>query len=249
MHSDAAGTRELNMTSSIDTDEALTVVLVDNDHRLAALTTEFLTRYGVAVHVARDGRQGLEMTSLLRPDVVLINAMVPCFEGTDLCRTLRRASDVPIILLTPHENESERATSLDSGADECIATPFSARELLAHVRAQVRRKIDNSGLERRQIQCGNLRLDLTSRRVNWESRTIQLTTYEFDLLKVMTERANRPLGRERLIDLVKGSAEEAFDRSIDFHISRLRQKLGDSARQPRLLRTVRGVGYMIAAEA
>jgi DNA-binding response OmpR family regulator len=116
------------------------------------------------------------------------------------------------------------------------------------VQAQVRRSSVSTGPERRQIQCGNLRLDLSGRRVTWEDRDIKLTPYEFDLLKVMAERANRPIGRERLIDLVKGSAEEAFDRSIDFHISRLRQKLGDDARHPRLLRTVRGVGYMIAAE-
>ena len=248
MHPDAAGTKELTMTSRNDINEALTVVLVDNDHRLAALTTEFLTRYGVGVNVARDGQEGLDMTLQLMPDVVLINAMVPGFEGTDLCRTFRRRSDVPIILLTPHESESLRTTSLESGADECVATPFSARELLAHVQAQVRRSSVSTGPERRQIQCGNLRLDLSGRRVTWEDRDIKLTPYEFDLLKVMAERANRPIGRERLIDLVKGSAEEAFDRSIDFHISRLRQKLGDDARHPRLLRTVRGVGYMIAAE-
>jgi two-component system OmpR family response regulator len=237
------------MTPLTDTNEALTVVLVEDDRTLAALTTEFLTRYGVTVHLAGDGREGLELTLRLQPDVVLINLMVPGFEETDLCRSFRRKCDIPIIVLTPNTNEAQRRSALDSGADECIATPFSARELLAQVREQALRTHGRSNPERRHIQCGSLCLDVVSRRVIWEGRDITLTAYEFDLLKVLVERMNRPLARERLIDLVKGSADQAFDRSIDFHISRLRQKLGDDARSPRLLRTVRGVGYMVAAQA
>ncbi|MBU6159880.1 MAG: response regulator, partial [Myxococcales bacterium] len=145
------------MTSIIELGESISVVLVDSDQRLADLTTEFLTRYGVGVTLARDGKEGLDMTLQLTPDVVLINATVPGFEGTDLCRTFRRRSDVPIILLTPHESESLRTSSLESGADECVAIPFSARQLLAHVQAQVRRSGVRTGPERRQIQCGTLR--------------------------------------------------------------------------------------------
>jgi two-component system, OmpR family, response regulator len=234
------------MASLIDMNEALTVVLVEDDRRLAALTTEFLTRYGVGVHVAYDGREGLDLVLQLQPDVVLLDLMLPSIDGMDICRAIRRKSDVPIIMLSARDSEADRSLGLESGADDYVAKPFSARELLARVRAQTRRARGKMGPETRLIQCGNLSLDIGSRRVTWEGREISLTTYEFDLLKVLAERVNRPIGRERLMDLVKGNADEAFDRSIDFHISKLRHKLGDNARNPRLLKTVRGVGYMVS---
>jgi len=224
------------------------VLLVEDDARLAALTREYLERHGAAVTVARDGEIGLEEALRGRHDVVLLDVMLPGRDGLSVCQKIRERSDVPIIMITARGEEADRVLGLEIGADDYVAKPYSARELLARIRAAVRRAKGRAGPRNRAVSVGRLALDPGAREARLGGRVLELTGYEFSLLYALAERAGRVLSRDRLMELARGSADEAFDRSIDVHISRLRLKLGDDPRRPKLIRTVRGVGYQYAAD-
>ena len=231
------------------TDPALTALLVEDDARLATLTAEYLGGHGVTVTCIGDGAAGLEEAFRRPYDVVLLDLMLPGRNGLEVCRELRARSDVPIVILTARGEEADRVMGLDLGADDYLAKPFSPRELLARVRAVVRRARGQVGPSVKSIQVGDLSLDPGARRALVRGEEIVLTGYEFSLLYALASRAGRVLSREQLIELAGGSADDAFDRSVDVHVSRLRQKLGDDPKNPRMLKTVRGSGYMLAAEA
>ena len=226
---------------------AVVALLVEDDARLASLTAEYLRGHEVQVVVAGDGAAALAEARRGRFDVVLLDLMLPGGSGLDVCRELRARSDVPILILTARGEEADRVLGLELGADDYLTKPFSPRELLARIQAQVRRARGQAGPPTRPIVVGDLELDPASVRATLAGRELPLTTYEFQLLRVLAERAGHVLSRERLLELVRGSAEEAFDRSIDVHISRLRTKLGDDPKRPRWLKTVRGLGYQLAA--
>jgi DNA-binding response OmpR family regulator len=152
-------------------------------------------------------------------------------------------------MVTARTEESDRVLGLEAGADDYLVKPFSSRELLARIRAQARRAMGKIGPPLKEVRVGNLVLDAASMRAMQDGHPLMLTTYEFMLLQALAERAGRVLRREQLVDLVRGSADETFDRTIDVHVSRLRQKLNDDPRNPRILKTVRGIGYMLAAES
>jgi len=228
---------------------AITALLVEDDDRLARLTSEYLQGHGVVVTRVADGPGGLREALRHRYDVVLLDLMLPGMDGMDVCRELRRQSDVPVIVLTARGEEADRVLGLESGADDYLAKPFSPRELLARIHALLRRARGQAGPATRTIRVGELVVDPAARKATLGERELSLTGYEFTLLRVLAERAGRILSREQIMELARGSAEEAFDRSIDVHVSRLRAKLGDDSKNPRLLKTVRGVGYMLAAEA
>jgi len=222
------------------------VLLVEDDERLAALTREYLERHGAEVTVIRDGERGLTEALRGKHDIVLLDVMLPGRDGLSVCQKIRERSDVPIIMITARGEEADRVLGLEIGADDYMPKPYSARELLARIRAAVRRAKGRAGPRSRKVAVGRLNLDPGAREARFEGRVLDLTSYEFSLLYVLAERAGRVLGREQLMELARGSAEESFDRSIDVHISRLRLKLGDDSRRPRLIRTVRGVGYQYA---
>ncbi len=226
----------------------LTVLLVEDDVRLANLTREYLQGHGVAATHVADGRAGLEEAQRGRYDVILLDLMLPGMDGLEICRALRARSDVPILILTARGEESDRVAGLELGADDYLAKPFSARELVARIRALVRRARGSTGPKERPLRVGSLMLDPGARRAELDGRELPLTSYEFEILRVLAERAGRVLSRELLMELAKGSAEESFDRSIDVHISRLRHKLGDDPKRPRLLKTVRGSGYLLVTK-
>ena len=232
-------------SSPVD-EEAIHVLLVEDDERLARLTAKFLEGHGVTVSLAHDGEAGL--TEALRHafDVVLLDIMLPRLGGLEVCRELRAKRDVPVIMVTARGDETDRVLGLELGADDYIAKPFSPRELLARIRAQVRRFRGKVGPPSRTLHAGRISIDPGAMRATLDGKVLALTGYEFALLKALAERAGRVLSREQLLDLAHGSAEEAFDRSIDVHISRLRQKLEDDPRQPRIIKTVRGAGYLLA---
>ena len=237
---------ERTMTST--TEEPLTVVLVEDDERLAKLTARYLESHGVTVTIVADGREAIARILQTRPDVVLLDLMLPGMSGLDVCRDLRSRSDVPILMVTARGEEADRVVGLEGGADDYIAKPFSSRELLARIRAHARRARGAAGPAKKTIQLGRLMVDADAMHATLDGNQLALTTYEFMLLRALAERAGRVLSREQLVDLVRGSAEEAFDRSVDVHVSHLRAKLGDDPRNPRLIKTVRGVGYMLALE-
>jgi two-component system response regulator RstA len=230
-------------------DEAvIRVLMVEDDQRLADLTGQYLERHGAVVAVARAGNEGLEEARRQRYDVVLLDIMLPGMSGIEVCQRLREQSDVPILMITARGEEADRVMGLEIGADDYLAKPFSPRELLARVRALVRRARGQVGPTTRAVHVGDLDLDPGARTASLSGRPLDLTGYEFSLLYALASRAGRVLSREQLMELARGSAEEAFDRSIDVHVSRLRHKLGDDSRRPRRIKTVRGVGYQYAVE-
>ena len=236
------------MTSQMTETPSLTVLLVEDDTRLAALTAEYLEGHGVGVTHVTDGKRGLDEALRTRFDAVLLDLMLPGKDGLEVCRELRGRSDVPILVLTARGEEADRVLGLELGADDYLAKPFSPRELLARIRAVTRRARGRAGPALSTIQVGGLVVDPAGRRVTLDGKEILLTGYEFSLLEALAKRAGRVLSREQLMELAKGNAEDAFDRSIDVHVSRLRQKLGDDPKKPRLVKTVRGAGYLLAGE-
>jgi len=225
--------------------EGFRILFVEDDERLAALTTRYLEGHGHAVTWVADGAQGLAEALRGRHDVVILDLMLPRKPGLEVCREIRARLAVPIIILTALGEEADRVLGLESGADDYLPKPFSSRELLARLRALVRRGRGTLGPPRDTIRVGELELSPRDYSATLGGRPLGLTTAEFVLLRVLAERAGRVLSREQLLDLTKGSADEAFDRSIDAHISRLRHKLGDDPRQPRVLKTIRGAGYLL----
>lgn len=228
--------------------DAAAIVYIEDDEKLARLTAKYLETHGVRVTLAADPREGIASVLRERPDVILLDLMLPGMDGFEVCRQLRARLHTPIIMVTARGEEADRVMGLEGGADDYIAKPFSSRELLARIRAQARRARGRAGPSQGLITAGPLTIDPVARSVTLGGAELSLTTYEFDLLRVFAERSGRALTREQLVDLVRGSADEAFDRSIDVHVSHLRKKLGDDPRSPRIIKTVRGVGYLFAAD-
>jgi DNA-binding response OmpR family regulator len=227
----------------------ITVVFVEDDERLARFTAQYLLTHNVEVTVIARGDIALAEILRLRPDVVLLDLMLPGLDGVDLCRKLRERIDTPIIMVTARTEEADRVMGLEGGADDYVTKPFLSRELLARIRAQARRARGQTGPAQNRVVVQDLVVDPTNMTATLAGKALALTTFEFSILRVLSERAGRVLAREQLLELVHGSADESFDRSIDVHVSRLRSKLGDDPRNPRLLKTVRGVGYMLAPNA
>lgn len=231
-----------------ETEPALTVVYVEDDARLAQLTSQYLGSHQVRVFLVERGDQAVAEVLRVHPDVVLLDLMLPGLDGLAVCRALRERVDVPIVMLTARGEEADRVCGLEWGADDYVTKPFSSRELLARIRAQARRARGKLGPRPERTTIGNLVIDGGTMTALLAGKPLALTTYEFSLLRVLAERAGRVLGREQLLQFLQGSAEEVFDRSIDVHVSRLRHKLGDDPRHPRLLKTIRGVGYMLTPD-
>jgi DNA-binding response OmpR family regulator len=227
--------------------EHFRVLYVEDDERLAALTSRYLETHGHTITWVPDGAQGLAEALKGQHDVLVLDLMLPRKSGLEVCRELRERTAIPIIMLTALGEEADRVLGLETGADDYLAKPFSSRELLARLRALVRRGRGVIGPSRDVLRIGELELSPRDYSATLAGKPLGLTTAEFVLLRVLAERAGRVLSREQLLDLTKGSADEAFDRSIDAHISRVRHKLGDDPRQPRLLKTIRGAGYMLVA--
>ncbi len=228
--------------------QRITVVFVEDDERLASLTAQYLRSHGVEVHLVSRGDSAEAEVLRVRPDVVLLDVMLPGVSGLEVCRRLRAKLDVPIVMVTARDEEADRVMDLEGGADDYVVKPFSSRELLARVRAQARRSRGEVGPKPTRVTVGELELDEATMIATLAGRDLELTPYEFSLLRALAERPGRVLTRETLMQLARGSIDEAFDRSIDVQISRLRQKLGDDARKPRWLKTIRGVGYVLASE-
>jgi DNA-binding response OmpR family regulator len=244
-----AGRAKMCNVSEEASGAVIRVVYVEDDERLARLTTHYLNSHGIEVHRVSRGDQALGEVLRVRPDVVLLDLMLPGMSGQEVCRAVRQRLDVPIVMITALNEEADRVMGLEGGADDYVTKPFSSRELLARVRAQARRGRGESGPRATRLELGELTLDSATVTVSVRGVALTLTTFEFSLLRVLMERAGRVLSREQLLELVHGSSDEAFDRSIDVHVSRLRQKLELDPRKPRLLKTIRGIGYMLTPDA
>ena len=224
---------------------AIRVLYVEDDERLARLTAEYLESHGIEIHVVNRGETAVADVQRIQPDVVLLDLMLPGVDGFDVCRQIRQRHDVPIIMVTARVEPSDRVRGLEDGADDYVAKPFQSRELLARIRAQARRARGDLGPKQEKIVVGALTVDLASREVSLRGTLVTLTTNEFAIVSALAQRAGRVLAREHLLQVVHGTAEDAFDRSIDVIISRIRAKLEVDPKNPRLLKTIRGAGYML----
>ena len=231
--------------SEMEAPDLVRVVYVEDDERLARLTMKYLASHGIETTLVTRGDLAAAEIARARPDVVVLDLMLPGASGLEVCKKVRERLDVPIILVTARTEEDDRVGGLDGGADDYVTKPFSSRELVARIRAHARRARGRVGPRRERIAIGELVIDAGARTATFAGKPLVLTTFEFALLHALAERAGRSVDREQLLELLHGTSEDAFDRSIDVHVSRLRHKLGDDPRSPRLLKTIRGAGYML----
>jgi two-component system OmpR family response regulator len=211
--------------------------------------SEYLGRHGIDVTVARDGERGLAALRAGRFDAVLLDVMLPGADGFELCRRLRATpglAGLPVLMLTARGEDVDKIVGLELGADDYLAKPFNPRELLARLRALLRRAGAPALPGRPRLRAGDLEIDFDTREVVVGGRKVPLTYYEFELLALLARSAGRVLSRDQLLDALKGEAYESFDRSIDVHVSKLRAKLEPDPKAPRYIKTVRGVGYVLA---
>jgi len=220
-------------------------LLVDDDARLPELLRAFLEPQGVVLAQAGSGAAGLAMLDRQTFDVVVLDVMMPGMDGLEVLRRIRAKSNVPVIMLTARGDETDRIVGLELGADDYLPKPFSARELLARMRALVRRAVPDPRLE--GVSHGEIRLATETREVWKAGVLLALTALEFDLLAALMRKRGRVVGREALLRLAGRGDTTVNERTVDVHVARLRQKLGDDP--PRLIKTVRGVGYVFAAES
>lgn len=222
-------------------------LLIDDDSRIAELLKTFLGQNGVAVEHRSDGQSGLRLLENASFDVVLLDVMMPGIDGLEVCRRIRsKGGRVPIIMLTARGDEADRVVGLELGADDYLAKPFSPRELLARIRALLRRA--QPGQDGERLVVAGIAFDVASRRVLSEGREVDITGLEYDLLLALAKRAGRVVPRDALLTLAGRDDVIVGERTVDVHISHLRAKLGDDPKSPRLIKTVRGVGYVLAKE-
>ncbi len=216
------------------------VLIIDDDERLNTLLTEYLARFGFAVCTATHPREGLRAVKAEAPELVILDVMLPEADGLAVCRKIRETTRVPIIMLTARGDVTDRIVGLEMGADDYLPKPFEPRELVARMQAVLRR---GAPAEADVVRVGALEVNWTTCSAQLGGRVLPLTTAEFELLGLLIRNRGRVMTRERIMDETKGIDWEAYDRSIDVLISRVRQKLEDDPRQPTFIRTVRGIGY------
>jgi two-component system, OmpR family, alkaline phosphatase synthesis response regulator PhoP len=223
------------------------VLVVEDEPRIAAIAADYLRHAGYVVVTATDGAEALRLARAKQPDLVVLDLGLPRLGGLDVARTLRAETAVPIVMLTARVEESDRLLGLEIGADDYITKPFSPRELVARVKAVLRRTEKGAGADG-LLRLGDLTLDLARLTVSRGDAAIDLTPTEFQLLATLARRPGRVLTRAQLLDAVRGDAGESFDRAIDAHVKNVRRKIEPDTRNPRYILTVYGVGYK-AAEA
>jgi len=225
------------------------ILVIDDDAELTSLVTEYLEPEGFQVEAVRDGVRGLERALSGEHLLVVLDIMLPGLNGLDVLRRLRTTSRIPVLLLTARGEDVDRIVGLEIGADDYLPKPFNPRELVARIRAVLRRtqSSDKAGEPvPASIRVGDIELDPATRSVLQNGKPIELTSVEFNLLHVLLREAGRVVPRERLVDAVLGRKFSPFDRSIDMHVSKVRKKLGDSDSTTDHIKTIRGVGYIFA---
>ena len=225
------------------------LLLIDDDARLTAMVGDYLRRAGYAVEVAGSLAEGRERIGRELYDALVLDLMLPDGDGLDLCREVRSSSktrQLPLLMLTARGEPMDRIVGLELGADDYLPKPFEPRELLARIKALLRRAQPSS--EDEVLRFGRLEVDPGERQARLDGRPCDLTSYQFDLLVVLAQSPGRVLTRDQIMDSLKGHPLEAFDRSIDVHVSRIRAAIEDDPRKPKRLITVRGAGYVFARQ-
>ena len=226
-----------------------TILLVDDELKILRLARDYLEHAGFTVLITETGTNALAIARQSRPDLIVLDLGLPDLDGLDVARALRKESNVPIIMLTARGDESDKLVGLELGADDYLTKPFSPKELVARVRAVLRRTENlQSSPGRERIRTGDLTLDLPRMRVTLGQRQVELTPTEFELLAALAGQPGRIFTRAQLLDAVRGVAFESYERAIDAHIKNIRRKLEPDPREPRYILTVYGVGYKFADE-
>jgi DNA-binding response OmpR family regulator len=224
-----------------------TVLVVDDEHKIAHLVRDYLENAGFRVVMAYDGKMATAQFRYEQPDLVVLDLNLPGMDGIDVARAIRQERNTPIIMLTARVEETDRIVGLELGADDYVTKPFSPRELVARVRAVLRRAGENEPPSP-LLRVHDLVIDVEKRTVARGETVIDLTTTEFDLLTVLARQAGRVFSRMELLDRVQGTAFEGYERTIDVHIKNLRKKLEPDPRHPTYILTVYGAGYRFAGE-
>jgi DNA-binding response OmpR family regulator len=231
------------------------VLIIDDDLRLADMVKQYLERSGYTCEHAESGEAGLAAIQSRAPDAVLLDLMLPSIDGLEVCRRIRAlqppAHQLPILMLTAKGDPMDRIVGLEMGADDYLPKPFEPREMLARLRAILRRQHHPSGTtdaDSAALVFGTLVIDPDAREVRVKGKLVDLTSYQFDVLMAMAQRAGRVLSRDQIMESVRGKELEAFDRSIDVHIGRIRQAIEEDTKAPKRILTVRGVGYVFARQ-
>lgn len=222
------------------------VLMIEDDESLARMVVEYLGNMGIAADTQAYARDGLQALRNGAYDALILDVMLPDLDGFEVCREVRRESDLPILMLTARGDETDRIVGLELGADDYLPKPFNPRELLARLRAILRRRRPLRAPQTDVLRFGDLEIDLGARQVRLGGVTRALTGYQFDLLATLARHPGRVMSREALMNHVKGEALDAFDRSIDVHISRIRAAIEDDPKHPERIVTVRGAGYVFA---
>jgi len=222
------------------------ILLIEDDRQLTDMLTEYLQPLGMRVTAAGSAAEGLRLVERDSFDALVLDVMLPDGDGFDVCRTVRSRSDIPILMLTARGDELDRIVGLELGADDYLPKPFNPRELLARLRAILRRRNVPAAARSQTLQFGRLEIDRDARAVRIDGEPRALTGYQFDLLSTLAAHAGRVMSRDALMEKLKGENLEAFDRSLDVHISRIRAVIEDDPKHPRRIITVRGAGYVFA---
>jgi DNA-binding response OmpR family regulator len=230
------------------------LLMIEDDARLAGMVGDYLSQSGYAVRHAANGHEGLALlqASGASVDMVVLDLMLPDMDGLEICRRIRAlaapVASVPLLMLTAKGDPMDRIVGLEMGADDYLPKPFEPRELLARIRAVLRRRADAPAPAPQSLQFGSLLIDRDARTVHVGGQLCDLTSYQFDLLLAMAERAGRVLTRDQIMEAVRGRELDAFDRSIDVHMGRIRAAIEADAKNPKRILTVRGVGYVFSRQ-
>jgi DNA-binding response OmpR family regulator len=231
------------------------LLMIEDDARLAQMVAEYLERSGYAVTHAIDAKAGMALLQnppAAAPDLVILDLMLPDMDGLEVCRRIRALpgdqGQVPVLMLTAKGDPMDRIVGLELGADDYLPKPFEPRELLARIRAVLRRRTEGPQPTAKLMRFGSLEVDRDARTVIVAGEPRELTSYQFDLLITLAERAGRVLTRDQIMEAVRGRELEAFDRSIDVHMGRIRAAIEDDPKNPKRILTVRGVGYVFAKQ-
>jgi len=224
------------------------ILVVDDEPKIIQLTQDYLENAGFSVISAGDGERALSIIQVEKPDLVVLDLGLPGMDGLDVCRSIRKTSNLPIIMLTARDEETDKLVGLELGADDYITKPFSPKELVARVRSVLRRS-ELAQEEREVIRVGDVTLDLPRMQVTVGDEEIELTATEFQLLQALASQPGRIFTRSQLLNAVHGVAIESYERAIDAHIKNIRRKLEPIPHEPRYIQTIYGVGYRFSDEA
>ncbi|MFZ3062847.1 MAG: response regulator transcription factor [Actinomycetota bacterium] len=223
------------------------ILVIDDEPQIIEVLTSYLKKDGFRVIAAADGTKALQIAEREEPDLILLDLMLPDIDGYEVCRALRKRSNVPIVMLTARDEETDKIVGLELGADDYITKPFSPREVLARVRAVLRRA-EPGALEEATIRVGDLEIDHTRHEVRRAGKLIDLTPTEFKLMEIFARNPRRVFTRLQLVEQVQGYSFEGYERTIDAHVKNLRQKIEKDPKNPRYITTVFGVGYRLEGD-